>query len=68
MRIAIVNLGGNQGKTTLAVNLFSPRMPEAKILAVETINAAGNDLGVDVEKCAEISFLVSMPSWLRPTI
>lgn len=50
MRIAIVNLGGNQGKTTLAVNLFSPRMPEAKILAVETINAAGNDLGVDVEK------------------
>lgn len=50
MRIAIVNLGGNQGKTTLAVNLFSPRMPGAKILAVETINAAGNDLGVDVEK------------------
>ena len=50
MRIAIVNLGGNQGKTTLAVNLFAPRMPGAKILAVETINAAGGDLGVDVEK------------------
>lgn len=50
MRIAIVNLGGNQGKTTLAVNLFAPRMPEAKILAVETINAAGGDLGAEVEK------------------
>lgn len=50
MRIAIVNLGGNQGKTTLAVNLFAPRMPDAKILAVETINAAAGDLGIDVEK------------------
>jgi MinD-like ATPase involved in chromosome partitioning or flagellar assembly len=50
MRIAIVNLGGNQGKTTLAVNLFAPRMPGAKILAVETINAAGGDLGAEVEK------------------
>lgn len=50
MRIAIVNLGGNQGKTTLAVNLFAPRMPGAKILAVETINAAGGDLGAEVEQ------------------
>lgn len=50
MRIAIVNLGGNQGKTTLAVNLFAPRMPEAKIIAVETINAAGGDLGAEVEQ------------------
>lgn len=50
MRIAIVNLGGNQGKTTLAVNLFAPRMPGAMILAVETHNADGAELGVDVEK------------------
>lgn len=50
MRVALVNLGGNQGKTTLAVNLFAPRMPEAKILAVETINAAGGDLGAAVEQ------------------
>lgn len=50
MRVALVNLGGNQGKTTLAVNLFAPRMPGAKILAVETINAAGGDLGAAVEQ------------------
>jgi MinD-like ATPase involved in chromosome partitioning or flagellar assembly len=50
MRIAITNLGGNQGKTTLAINLFAPRMPDAKILAVETINAAGQALGAEVEQ------------------
>lgn len=50
MRIAIVNLGGNQGKTTLAVNLFAPRMPDARILAVETINSAGSDLGAEIEQ------------------
>lgn len=56
MRVALVNLGGNQGKTTLAVNLFAAQMPDAKILAVETINAAGNDLGAEVEQLRGAQF------------
>lgn len=50
MRVVIINIGGNQGKTTLATNLFYPRIPGAVMIAVESINATSADLGVDVEK------------------
>lgn len=48
MRVVIINLGGNQGKTTLASHLFYPRMADSKILAVESINGTSADLGVKV--------------------
>ncbi len=39
MKIAVLNFSGNVGKSTLARHLLSPRMPNAGLIAVETINA-----------------------------
>lgn len=50
MKVAVLNYTGTVGKTTIAAHLLSPRMNNAPIYAVETINetAAGN--GLDVEQ------------------
>jgi len=50
MRVVIINLGGNQGKTTLALHFLQPRIGGCKILAVESVNQAPESLEVDVEK------------------
>ena len=39
MKIAVLNFSGNVGKSTIARHLLHPRMPEASVVAVETINA-----------------------------
>lgn len=39
MKIAVVNLAGGMGKTTLAKNLFVPNLPGAKRVEVENTNA-----------------------------
>jgi cellulose biosynthesis protein BcsQ len=49
MKIAILNYCGTVGKTTLATNLFQPRMNNSKIIAVETINMSANELHTDAE-------------------
>jgi len=49
MNIAILNYCGLVGKTTLAANLFVPRMPGAKFIAIETINETAADLGLEIE-------------------
>jgi hypothetical protein len=38
MRVVLINLTGNVGKTTLARHLFRPRMPGAPVIPVETVN------------------------------
>lgn len=38
MRVVLINLTGNVGKTTLARHLLRPRMPEAPVIPVETVN------------------------------
>jgi hypothetical protein len=43
MKVAIVNYSGNVGKTTIARHLLQPRMNNAEIFAVETINADAGD-------------------------
>ena len=50
MKIAIVNYVGKTGKTTLAANLFAPRMPDAPLLAIESTNESAASLGVDVDQ------------------
>lgn len=50
MKIAIVNYTGTVGKTTVAAHLLSPRMGNAPIFAVETINETAAGLGIDVEQ------------------
>ena len=50
MKVAIVNYTGTVGKTTISAHLLSPRMNDAPIFAIETINETAEGLGVDVEK------------------
>ena len=53
MKIAILNLTGAVGKTTVAANLLSPRMGHAPVIAVETLNDTAQELaGVEVDKIA----------------
>ncbi len=49
MKIAILNYTGTVGKTTIAAHLLSPRMTDAEVFAVETINETAEGLGVSVE-------------------
>lgn len=50
MKIAVLNFSGNVGKTTIAAHLLKPRMPQAKIYSIESINTDGESDGVKVEK------------------
>lgn len=38
MKITIINLSGNTGKTTLARHLFTPQLPNAKRVQIEDVN------------------------------
>ncbi len=42
MRVATLNYSGNTGKSTFARHLLAPRIPNARLIAVETINADAN--------------------------
>ncbi|MHB8564115.1 MAG: StbB family protein [Acidiferrobacteraceae bacterium] len=50
MKIAVTNYCGTVGKTTIAAHLLSPRMNDAPVLAIESVNETAEGLGVDVEK------------------
>lgn len=39
MKIALINLSGNVGKTTIARHLLLPRMPKAELVSIESANA-----------------------------
>lgn len=43
MKIGVINFSGNVGKTTVARHLLAPRMNNAKILAIESINSDGGN-------------------------
>lgn len=40
MRLAVISFSGNVGKTTIARHLLAPRITDARIIAIESINAA----------------------------
>lgn len=50
MRVAVLNYTGNVGKTVIAANLLAPRMNNAPVYAIETINETAASMGVDVQK------------------
>lgn len=50
MKVAILNFSGNVGKTTLASNLLKPRMLNAPVYAIESINSDGGSNDVSAEK------------------
>lgn len=50
MKVAVINFSGNVGKTTVAGHLLKPRMGNAPIFSVESINVDGSADGLAVEK------------------
>ncbi len=42
MKIAVINFSGNVGKSTVARHLLAPRMGNAQVIAVESINSDGS--------------------------
>jgi hypothetical protein len=50
MKVAVLNFSGNVGKTTLAGNLLKPRMRNAPVYAIESLNSDEGSNGVSVEK------------------
>lgn len=49
-KVAILNFSGNVGKTTVAGHLLKPRMGDAQIYSIESINSGADADGLDVEK------------------
>lgn len=50
MKVAVINFSGNVGKTTIAAHLLKPRMGEARVFSVESLNSDAAHDGLDVEK------------------
>ena len=50
MKIAVINLSGNVGKTTVSAHLLKPRMGDAPIFSIESVNADASADGLEVEK------------------
>lgn len=44
MKILVANLSGNMGKTTLVKHLLAPRMPDARIVCLESTNAGSDEI------------------------
>lgn len=58
MKICLLNLSGNVGKSTLAVHLLAAFMPDTRIVSVESVNASAVDAvaGLDVEALSASRF------------
>lgn len=50
MKLAVINYTGTVGKTTVATHLLAPRLGDAPIIAVESINETAASLGTSVEQ------------------
>lgn len=43
MKIAVINFSGNVGKSTISRHLLAPRIPNAEVQSIETINSDGTN-------------------------
>lgn len=50
MRVAVINFSGNVGKTTIAAHLLKPRMGDARVFSIESLNIDAAHDGLAVEK------------------
>lgn len=50
MKVAIIAFTGTVGKTTIAAHMLSPRMDNAAVFSIESINETAGNLGLDVEQ------------------
>jgi dethiobiotin synthetase len=47
MKLCVINFSGNVGKTTIAAHLLKPRMNEAQVFSVESLNSGIENDGVE---------------------
>lgn len=57
MRVAIINYSGNVGKTVIAMQLLQPRMKDAQIYSIETINEGASAENIEVREMKGRQFL-----------
>lgn len=50
MKVAVMNFSGNVGKTTISGHLLKPRMGDAQIFSVESLNVDATSDGLEVER------------------
>jgi len=50
MKLVVISMVGNIGKSTLAGNMFMPRLKNPKFFSIETVNSGAEMDGVEVEK------------------
>ncbi len=50
MKVVVLNFSGNVGKTTVAAHLLAPRMSDAQVYSVESLNIGADAAGIDAEK------------------
>ncbi len=65
MKIAIINYTGGVGKTTIAAQLLSPRMQNAPILAIETINQTAQELGITTQQLSGENFRMILRTLIK---
>lgn len=50
MKVVVISMVGNIGKSTIAANMLMPRMKNPKFFSIETINSGAEMDGISVEK------------------
>lgn len=56
MKILVANLSGNMGKTTVVKHLLAPRMPNARIVCLESTNAGSDEIPSAIRLNADDEF------------
>jgi hypothetical protein len=56
MKILVANLSGNMGKTTIVKHLLSPRMKDAQVVCLESINSGANEISTAIHLSAADEF------------
>ncbi|RYE66674.1 MAG: plasmid stability protein StbB, partial [Oxalobacteraceae bacterium] len=56
MKIAMVSFTGGAGKTTIAAQMLAPRMNNAEIFAIESVNETAAGLGLEVDQMTAKKF------------
>ena len=56
MKILVANLSGNMGKTTLVKHLLTPRMPDARVVCLESTNAGSDEITAAIRLNADDEF------------
>lgn len=56
MKVLVANVSGNMGKTTIVKHLLCPRMPDAKVICLESINSGTDEIPSAIHMNAEDEF------------